>query len=172
MCLLFFQAGHWLGGLITAVVYYLGYLLYCICYPIIVIVQWLASVAGWLVWLLSLPFLLLKLVIYYILYAIFWVITLIPWLIYRILLDLLALLGHTIALGLLIVIVCGIAAMAPGPGTVLALLIAVAAVLIAMYGVAFLWSVIMCLPRFVFGTCMATAESTVYFRAVMTLSYA
>ena len=121
MCLLFFQAGHWLGGLITAVVYYLGYLLYCICYPIIVIVQWLASVAGWLVWLLSLPFLLLKLVIYYILYAIFWVITLIPWLIYRILLDLLALLGHTIALGLLIVIVCGIAAMAPGPGTVLAL---------------------------------------------------
>ena len=171
------QAGHWLTVTLGAPIYYVGYILYCIAYPFIVVIQWLAHLAGWLAWLLSLPFVLLAKLVGLVLYALWWLITLIPWIFFKIFMFFAGLLGQTIAA---IVLVCVILALlafvvnvaGAGPGAVLALICLAPAGVVALYGLNAFLAIIMCPAQFLYGTGVGVADNLVYFRAVATMNYA
>ena len=172
-----YNGGHAISSFISSPVYYIGYAIYCIVYPVIVVVQWIQTVAGWFMWFMSLPFRLVAFIVGIVFYALWWLLTIIPWLFVKLLLFILAIFGKVIAnviftLSLIALLIIVYKRTGTFVAAILALLIAVAAGMTMLYGWQFLLGIVLCPMRFVWGIFGGIGEATVYLRAVTTLSYA
>lgn len=171
-----YSIGYRVVEFLAAPIYYLGMVAYTILYPAIVVVQWLARVASWIAWLLSLIPRLIIFILTWILYIVWVVVSFIPWLIWKLFMWIAGLFGQVVGMALLVLI--GLAViyfvatnMGASCGIALALLALFAAYLVLEYGLSILLMIILCPLQFSWGMFNGLADDMVYWRAVATMNY-
>jgi len=171
-----YSVGHRVIEVLAAPIYYLGMVVYTILYPAIVVVQWLARVASWFAWLLSLIPRLIIFILTWILYIVWVVVTFIPWLIWKLVMWIAGLFGHIVGMILLVLIVLAVIVfvatnLGASFGIALAVLAMFAAYLVLEYGLSILMMIILCPLQFSWGMVNGLADDMVYWRAVATMNY-
>lgn len=156
--------------------YYLGYLVYCVLYPLIVLINWLEAVAGFIYWLIMYIPKLIAYLLFLVLWAIWWVLSLLPWLILELFLWLMGLVGQVVATILLVLVVCAIlffiyTSVHQGAAFTLTVILGLAAIGAALLGINAILAVLMCPAQFTYGAVMGLGSDLVYWRAIATMSY-
>jgi len=170
------QGGHWLSIIITTPVYYFGFLLYFVAYPLIVVAQYLGSITSWLIWLISLFPKFFFIILSSLLYTLWWLLTLVPYIILSVSLWLIGEVGQGIALLFFLLTMSasllGITALiGRGSGALLTMVMAAGIGFIAVWGLKVSMAAVLCPVQFAYGTVIGLSDSTVYLQAAITLQY-